>query len=218
MGCYESAIEGWDNTLNVNYKALKSLLPSGDQSSLVSSQKEWLNFRNAEYAFSGDFFYKVMQGTMYRPIAAHYAMRFLKDRALQMANYVSEAKYEDPDYSDLDNTSSIDGILKTCLDVAYVTNDMIQCYAAANKAWDVQLNKVYKEFSSAIPSGAKTKLVASQKAWLKYRDNEIAFSESFATFMNGTMHRPVAVFRTMNLTKLRVQQLKTLTSILKVTN
>lgn len=68
-----------------------------------------------------------------------------------------------------------------CLNDASTTLAMNQCYAAANRAWDQEMNKQYNKLMKTLSGEPKNKLRAAQRAWLSYRDSWLEASRSQLT-------------------------------------
>jgi len=111
----------------------------------------------------------------------------------------------------------IDVELQKCLDTKenYTTLAMTECIVKAADSWDIELNKNYKILLGLLTEEQKEKLKESQRQWIKYRDNELDFSRSFYTQMQGTMWIPVAARTRLNLTKQRAEELSDYISTLK---
>jgi uncharacterized protein YecT (DUF1311 family) len=83
--CVWAEVE-WDKLLNENYQALTKGLKGDDLAKLKASQSAWIKFRDAEFAFSGQF-YGGFGGTMYQVSSAMTRTDFVKARALQLGSY-----------------------------------------------------------------------------------------------------------------------------------
>ncbi|GME39561.1 hypothetical protein CRM79_16830 [Pantoea agglomerans] len=75
---------------------------------------------------------------------------------------------------DLKSEASLD----RCLDGASTTLAMNQCYAAANQAWDQEMNRQYTTLMKTLSGEPKSRLRAAQRAWLSYRDSWLEVSRS----------------------------------------
>lgn len=71
-----------------------------------------------------------------------------------------------------------DAALNRCLEGATTTQAMNQCYAAASKAWDQEMNNQYGKLMNQLTGDSKTELRQAQRAWLSYRDSWLAASRS----------------------------------------
>ena len=57
-----------------------------------------------------------------------------------------------------------------------VTANMLNCIAAETKRQDARLNKIYKEVMAAqMDDAGKKRLLEAQRAWIKFRDTDVAF-------------------------------------------
>jgi len=65
-----------------------------------------------------------------------------------------------------------------CLSGASTTLAMNQCYAAAIKAWDQDMNEQYNKLMKTLSGEPKNKLRVAQRAWLSYRDSWLEASRS----------------------------------------
>jgi uncharacterized protein YecT (DUF1311 family) len=78
----------WDKLLNENYQALMKKLDKKNQDRLRASQREWVKFRDLEFAFNGNF-YGGMDGTMFQTIAVGDRADFVRERALKLGSYLN---------------------------------------------------------------------------------------------------------------------------------
>jgi uncharacterized protein YecT (DUF1311 family) len=102
----------------------------------------------------------------------------------------------------------IDADLTKCMENDPTTNGMLECYAQAEKRWDGELNKAYKDLMAQINDDSKAALKTSQISWLKYRDQEfIAISAIYGSF-EGTMFLPMAASERLKIIRDRVYQLR----------
>lgn len=102
-----------------------------------------------------------------------------------------------------------DAALRHCLDGASTTLAMNQCYAAANKAWDQEMNNQYGKLMKTLTSEPKEKLRLAQRAWLSYRDSWLAASRSqLAT--QGTLGSVALGAQSVNLVRNQALMLQSL--------
>lgn len=101
----------------------------------------------------------------------------------------------------------IDVWMDECLESNQSTAGMVNCADEAYKKWDVELNKVYKELLSLLDTDSQKKLKESQKAWIKFRDEEFKLLASFYEKKEGTMYIPMQLFDKVEIIKNRVQEL-----------
>ena len=86
--CTEAAFAAWDKELNAAYQALAKLLGPEQKGALKTAQRQWLAWRDAEFAML-DAIYATREGTMYLPMAAGDRMEIVKARAVELRSYES---------------------------------------------------------------------------------------------------------------------------------
>lgn len=91
------------------------------------------------------------------------------------------------------------------MDKAVSTADMNECIYKEYQAIDKKLNYSYQELLKIIPNNSKKKLLAAQRAWLKYRDLECDFASEF--LQGGTLATVVTKNCFVEMTKKRVLKL-----------
>ncbi len=84
--CVLNASEKWDKEMNRNYQLLKDELTEEQMEKLKLAQRQWLEFRDKELAFSYDM-YGSMQGTMWQNVAASQEYELIKARTLELKVY-----------------------------------------------------------------------------------------------------------------------------------
>lgn len=102
---------------------------------------------------------------------------------------------------------SIDDKHKSCLDEAQTTVAMVSCNEMAYKLWDSELNAVFRQLYSALPSRQKKALLASQQEWLQFRDKEFQFLNAYFA-RQGTIWSVIAGQPKIQLVKDRVLELR----------
>ena len=85
--CTIQAREAWDKELNKYYGLLKIKLSTKAFAVLQQSQKEWMLYRDKEYAFISKFYYEVQSGTMWYTVAENQKKEIVKTRALELQQY-----------------------------------------------------------------------------------------------------------------------------------
>ncbi len=93
IGCISHATEQWDAALNQAYKALVAELSESQKESLKVAQRQWIAFRDKEVAYSAQL-YGDMGGTMWLPVAAQTKLDLTRQRALQLADYLSNLQLD----------------------------------------------------------------------------------------------------------------------------
>ncbi|MGO4127068.1 lysozyme inhibitor LprI family protein [Inquilinus sp. YAF38] len=93
-------------------------------------------------------------------------------------------------------------------DSAQSQADLNECYGKAFKASDAELNKLYKEITARLKDDAdKTRLlVATQRAWVAFRDAECSFQESAVA--GGTAAPMIHAMCLDGQTKSRIEDFK----------
>ncbi|MBP2169541.1 uncharacterized protein YecT (DUF1311 family) [Erwinia toletana] len=81
----------------------------------------------------------------------------------------------------------LDSALESCLNSHSSTVGISQCYDAANKSWDKEMNRQYQTVMKKLNSEQKAKLRDAQRNWLKYRDSWLAAAKSWYLAEQGTM-------------------------------
>jgi uncharacterized protein YecT (DUF1311 family) len=79
----------WDKLLNENYNALMKKLSKEEQDKLKASQREWIKYRDLEFAFNKKYWEK-FSGTMYIPLPYSFQCDFVRGRALQLGSYLKD--------------------------------------------------------------------------------------------------------------------------------
>jgi len=90
------------------------------------------------------------------------------------------------------------------------TAGMIQAVSDAEVQWDKRMNSNYNSLRKAMEPDEWKSLVSAQKAWINYRDLQIASIEATYSKMEGSMWRPVSASRVMEITKERALFLEAL--------
>lgn len=85
----------------------------------------------------------------------------------------------------------IDITTESCLSTNMSTAGMLDCYTRAEKAWDDELNSVYKSLQSRLKPGGQQALKAAQLAWIVQRDKEFELINALHAQLDGTMWLPV---------------------------
>ena len=86
---FEWAIGEWDKLLNVNYNALMSKLDKKEQERLRASQREWIKYRDLEFAFNENY-WAAFNGTMYVSFPLSFQSDFVRERALRLGYYLED--------------------------------------------------------------------------------------------------------------------------------
>ena len=88
INCEIEAAKLWDKQLNEYYKELLKLLNKEEQELLKESQRKWIEYRDKEFSFSSTL-YNNLEGTMWRIVAAGRRCDIIRDRALELEQYIN---------------------------------------------------------------------------------------------------------------------------------
>ena len=86
---FKETLADWDKLLNVNYNALMKKLSKEQQAKLRASQREWIKFRDLEFAFNADF-NAGLGGTIRGVDILAFQGSFVRERALALGAYLEE--------------------------------------------------------------------------------------------------------------------------------
>ena len=86
---YEWAAQEWDKLLNDNYNALMKKLDKENRERLRASQREWIKYRDMEFAFNENY-WGGFDGTMYSVFPFAYRSNFVRERALRLGYYLED--------------------------------------------------------------------------------------------------------------------------------
>jgi uncharacterized protein YecT (DUF1311 family) len=138
------------------------------------------------------------------------ANRRLKTVALCFALHASPSyAIDNPDANNLETFLATAEHMETSIDeVNGTTNEYVRHYRHYEELLDVELNKAYSALMSDLEASEKEALKASQKAWIKFRDQEFEFqTQNWTQNRFGTSSRlSIAQYRCA-LIKARVVQL-----------
>ena len=87
--CERIALEAWDKVLNRHYRTLSDLLDKEGKDRLRSSQRKWIEYRDAEINFSNGIYYG-QGGTMWNIAAAARRADITRTRALELQAYIDD--------------------------------------------------------------------------------------------------------------------------------
>ena len=102
----------------------------------------------------------------------------------------------------------IDTALSECMNEDYSTQGMLRCINTAIESYDLEMNKVYNSLMEKLSFDDRELLRESQRTWINFRDKDIKSIEAIYANFDGTMYLPMQAIDRMNLTKHRVQELK----------
>lgn len=101
----------------------------------------------------------------------------------------------------------LDTQLERCQQQAVSTLENLQCYEAANTAWDRELNNQYKQLLAGQSLAAQAALKKAQRAWIGYRDSYFQGINHFYQQQQGTVWGPVAAESKLNVVRDKARDL-----------
>jgi uncharacterized protein YecT (DUF1311 family) len=90
VACTDKASSAWDTELNKAYTALMAKMNAEGKLSLKTAQLSWIKYRDTEFKLL-DAMHSRLQGSMYIPMEAATKMDVVKQRAVQLRNYLELA-------------------------------------------------------------------------------------------------------------------------------
>ena len=91
--CISSAQKLWDKELNKSYLSLSQKLSKNGKSELLEAQRSWMKFRDSEFKLIDKYYFDVRKGTLFYVIAENRKLEIVKERALQIKEYVEQFEY-----------------------------------------------------------------------------------------------------------------------------
>lgn len=109
----------------------------------------------------------------------------------------------------------IDAWLTGCMEKDPSTRGMNTCLGQAFEKWDLELNEVYRELIGRLSAESGAVLREAQRAWLVFRDRELAWLGNFYGGLDGTIYTTMLAADRVDLVKWRVQELASYLDVLK---
>jgi len=91
--CINSARNSWDKELNKSYLSLSQKLTKTGKNELVEAQRNWILFRDSEFKLIDKYYFDTKKGTLFYVIAENKKLEIVKERALQIEEYVEQFEY-----------------------------------------------------------------------------------------------------------------------------
>jgi len=108
----------------------------------------------------------------------------------------------------------IDDWLTGCMEKDPSTRGMNNCLGQAYEKWDLELNRVYQDLSGRLGVEARRVLREAQRAWIAFRDRELAWLARFYGGLDGTMYANMLAADRVDLVKRRVLELASYLDVL----
>jgi uncharacterized protein YecT (DUF1311 family) len=109
----------------------------------------------------------------------------------------------------------IDMRLDECLKKDPSTAGMLECLGKAYTSWDAELNAIYKKLLASLPAEGQNALRESQRAWLKYRDQEFLLLEKLYGLMEGSMYQTMQAADRVDFVRKRALELSSYLDVLE---
>ena len=102
----------------------------------------------------------------------------------------------------------IDAAMEKAMERDGSTGGMVEAISAAHQQWEEKLNALYNQLKKAMPSDEFAALQLAQRAWITYRDKQVAAYENSYSKMDGTMWGPMCGNAIMSLIRQRAKELE----------
>ena len=199
MPCYVASYSQWDDALNqafktlLNYEDTEEDFPGKiklNKEALTTAQQSWDKFRKSEKEFLSAF-YQSLEGKdlLAQPIANSSHQNLVKHRTYDMVTWCqmhgAEVEQGVVQLASKElNLLTQNSAATKCGSVS--TAELLACGEEAVKANDQLLNENYQKLKGTLSNDLQAKLLTTQKAWLKFRDDELAaYDENFTRELPG---------------------------------
>ncbi len=109
---------------------------------------------------------------------------------------------------------AIDTWLKGCMAKDPSTQGTNACLAQALARWDGEMNRVYQELNGRLDAGRRSTLREAQRAWVAFRDRELAWLGEFYGKLEGSMYGSMLAADKVEVTRKRALELDSLLDVL----
>lgn len=109
----------------------------------------------------------------------------------------------------------VDAWLAACMEKDPSTLGMSRCLGQAYEKWDAELNRAYRELSARLAEGLRPSLREAQRAWVDFRDGELAWLAAFYGGLDGSMYRSMLAADRVELVRKRVLELTSFLDVLE---
>lgn len=89
VDCAYQAYDSWDVELNKNYRLILAKLGPKERDAIMASQRNWLVYRDSEFAAIDAIYYNNLEGTMYNAMRILDRTSIVEQRANQLKGYLS---------------------------------------------------------------------------------------------------------------------------------
>ncbi len=109
----------------------------------------------------------------------------------------------------------VDARLAACMEKDPSTQGMNRCLGQAYEKWDEELNRVYRELGGRLDQGLRPALREAQRAWIAFREGELAWLAKFYGGLDGSMYRNMLAADRVELVRRRVLELNSFLDVLE---
>ena len=189
--CTQLDYEASDAQLNQTYQLLMGQLDGPAQKQLITAQRTWIAFRDADCRF-------VTYGDGSTPAAA-FLNTCLATVTINRTDELEKTLGPDAILNSVEGliadvgTVTVDGQQLNCSDPTS-TPEINYCASLAFDAADNRLNQVYQQVMDDYSSGQQEALVDAQLAWIPFRDAHCEFAvrdamggTGYSSYLNGCL-------------------------------
>lgn len=108
----------------------------------------------------------------------------------------------------------VDSWLKGCMEKDPSTQGTNACLGQALVRWDSEMNRVYQELNGRLDAERRSNLREAQRAWIAFRDRELAWLGGFYGRLEGSMYGSMLAADRVEVTRKRVLELGSLLDVL----
>lgn len=108
----------------------------------------------------------------------------------------------------------IDAWLAACMKKDPSTQGANACLGQAFDKWDAEMNRAYRELAGRLAEGERGALREAQRAWVAFRDSELAWLGKFYGGLDGTMYGSMRAADRVELVRRRAMELSSLLDVL----
>jgi uncharacterized protein YecT (DUF1311 family) len=203
--CSEESYNKWDDALNNYYKKAMSLINDEDRTILKTAQISWSKFRDTEIDFLNAL-YQTFDETAYQTRIAANSKNILliKNRTFDLVEWSFLNKRIPADIVFLIETETKSqgkesAGVTNCIEKSASSVETLGCLNTAAEQSDQLLNDNYKKLMQILSDELKSKLKTSQRAWLKFRNDELAAYYMDAKSMNGNLFKEERSIENINM-------------------
>lgn len=109
----------------------------------------------------------------------------------------------------------IDITTESCLSTHVSTAEMLDCYTHAEKAWDDELNSIYKSLQSHLKPAGQQVLKQAQLTWIAQRDKEFELINALHAQLDGTIWLPIMASKRAEVIRERALMLQSYLALLQ---